>query len=61
MKCLRLFSLSVILLAISGCSMEDPEDLMEFSLEHQDLHVEPSTPSLRRWCAGLCPDWEALR
>lgn len=30
MKCLRLFSLNVILLAISGCSMENPEDLMGF-------------------------------
>lgn len=61
MKRLCLFTLIVILLAISGCSMENPEDLMEFPLEHQDRHVEPSMPSLRRWCAGLCPDWEALR
>ena len=30
MKCLRLLSLSAILLAVSGCSMENPEDSMEF-------------------------------
>jgi hypothetical protein len=61
MKCLRLLSLSVILLAISGCSVGNPEDPMEFPLQNKDWHVEPSMPSLQWWCAGLCPDWEALR
>jgi hypothetical protein len=61
MRCLRLLSLSAILLVISGCSMESPEDSMEFPLEHQDWHDEPSMPLLQWWCTGLCPDREALR
>jgi hypothetical protein len=61
MKCLRLLSLSTILLAISGCSMGDPEESMEFPLQHRDWHVESPVVSLQWWCAGLCPDYEALR
>jgi hypothetical protein len=58
MKFLRRLFLSVILLAIPGCSMENPEGSMEFPLQHRD--VEPPLLSLH-WCAGLCPDYEALR
>ena len=60
MKCLRLLSLSAILIAISGCSIEIPEKSMEFPLQHRDWHVEPPSFS-SGWCAGLCTDREALR
>jgi hypothetical protein len=60
MKCLRLLSLSAIVLAISGCSIEVPEESMEFSRQHRDWHIEAPTFSFD-WCAGLCTDSEALR
>jgi hypothetical protein len=60
MKCIRLFSLCVILLAMCGCSMENPEDSLEFPFQHNDWHVEPPAKSLQWWCVGLCPDYEAL-
>lgn len=59
MKCLRLLALSAILLAISGCS-GNPEGSMEFPLQHRDWHAKPPSFSFD-WCAGLCPDYEALR
>ena len=60
MKCLRLLSLSAILLAICGCSIEIPEESMAIPLQHRDWHVEVPSFSFD-WCAGLCTDSEALR